>query len=130
MFSLRINFLIIINFYLYPNYASCLESTLLSVHLDQGLPWWLSSKESACNSGAAGDTGTIPGLGRSPGGKHGNPLRYSCLENCVDRGARQATVHWVAKSQTRLKQLNTHTLTYQINTTSGALVSHERMQPG
>ena len=49
------------------------------------------------------DVGSIPGSGRSPGGEHGNPLQYSCLENPVDRGAWQATVHGVAKSQTRLK---------------------------
>ena len=51
--------------------------------------------ESACN---AGDLGSIPGLGRSPGG--GQPLQYSCLENPMDRGAWQATVHGVTKSQT------------------------------
>ena len=64
-----------------------------------GLPWWLSSKESACN---AGDLGLIPGLERSPGGGHVNPLQYSCLESPIDRGAWWATVHGVAKSQTRL----------------------------
>ena len=53
-------------------------------------------KESACN---AGDVGLIPGSGRSPGGGHGNPFRYSCLENPLDRGAWWATVHRVAKSQ-------------------------------
>ena len=46
--------------------------------------------------------------GRSPGEGNGNPLQYSCLENSVDRGAWQATVHGVAKSQTRLKRLSTH----------------------
>ena len=46
----------------------------------------------------AGDVGSIPGLGRSPGGGHGNPLQYSCLENPMDRGAWQATVHRVADS--------------------------------
>ena len=51
-----------------------------------GLPWWLSSKESTCNSGAAGDAGSIPGRGRSPGRGHGNPLQYPCLENPMDRG--------------------------------------------
>ena len=56
-------------------------------------------KASAYNSG---DLGSIPGLGRSPGEGNGNPLQYSCLENPVDRGAWQATVHGVAKSQTRL----------------------------
>ena len=46
-----------------------------------GLPWWLSSKESACNAGAVGDVGLIPGLRGSPGEGHGNPLQYPCLEN-------------------------------------------------
>ena len=56
-------------------------------------------KESTCN---AGDLGSIPGLGRSPGGGHGNLLQYSCLENPMDRGAWWATVHGVAKNRTRL----------------------------
>ena len=50
-------------------------------------PWWLGSEESTCNAGDAGDAGSIPGSGRSPGGGHGNPLQYSCLENPMDRGA-------------------------------------------
>ena len=45
----------------------------------------------------AGDVGSIPGSGRSPGEGNGNPLQYSCLENPMDRGAWQATVHGVAK---------------------------------
>ena len=45
----------------------------------------------------AGDVGLIPGLGRSPGEGNGNPLQYSCLENRMDRGAWQATVHGIAK---------------------------------
>ena len=49
-----------------------------------------------------GNAGSIPGSGRSPGGGHGSPLQYSCLENLKDRGAWQATVHRVAKSQTLL----------------------------
>ena len=49
-----------------------------------------------------GDLGLIPGLGRSPGEGNGNPAQYSCLENPIDRGAWWATVHGVAKSQTRL----------------------------
>ena len=61
------------------------------------------------NSGDTGDPGLIPGLGRSPGGGHGNPLQYSYLENPLDRGAWWAAVHRVAKSQTELKQLSTHT---------------------
>ena len=53
------------------------------------LPLWLDSKESACN---VRDMSSIPGLGRSPGGGHGNPHQYSCLENPMDRGAWWATV--------------------------------------
>ena len=46
------------------------------------------------------DVGVIPGLGRAPGGGHGNPLQYACLENPMDRGAWRATVHGVAESDT------------------------------
>ena len=68
--------------------------------MDQlGFPCSSIGKESACN---AGDPCSIPGLGRSPGEGNGNPLQYSCLENPMDREAWQATVHGVAKSQTRL----------------------------
>ena len=55
---------------------------------------------------SAGDVGSIPGSGRSPGEGDGNPLHYSCLETPIDRGAWQATVHRVSKSQTGL---STHT---------------------
>ena len=65
-----------------------------------GLPWWLRGKESSCNGGATGDMVLIPGLGRSPGGEHGKPLQYSCLENSMDREAWQAIVHRVTSSQT------------------------------
>ena len=63
------------------------------------LPQWLSGKQSACNAGATGDTGLIPGSGTSPGEGYGNPLQYSSLENPMDRGASWATVHRIAKSQ-------------------------------
>ena len=64
-----------------------------------GFPGGSDGKESACN---AGDLGSIPGSGRSPGKRNGYLLQYSCLENLMDRGAWQATVHGVAKSQPRL----------------------------
>ena len=70
-----------------------------------GLPQWLSGKESAYSAGVARDVDSIPGLGRSHGGEHGNPLQYSCLENPMDRGVWWATVHGVTKSQTRLSDL-------------------------
>ena len=66
------------------------------------LPWWLSGKESACKAGAVEDWDWIPRSGRAPGGRHSNPLQYSCLENPMDRGAWQATVHGVTKSQAQL----------------------------
>ena len=60
-------------------------------------PGGSDAKESACN---AGDPGSIPESGRSPGEGNGNPLQDSCLENSMDKGALRATVHGVAKSQT------------------------------
>ena len=51
--------------------------------------------------------GSVPILGRSPGGGHGNPLQYSCLENPMNRGAWLDTFHGVAQSQTQLKRLDT-----------------------
>ena len=69
------------------------------LQLGNRVPDGSDGKESACN---VGDLGLIPGLGQSPGEGHNNPLQYSCLKNSMDRGAWQATVHGVAKSQTRL----------------------------
>ena len=56
-------------------------------------------KNPPADAGDVRDTGSIPGSGRSPGGEHGSPLQYSCLENPMDRGAWQATVHGVTKSR-------------------------------
>ena len=64
-------------------------------------------KNPPANARGAGDTSLIPGLGKFPGGGHGNPLQYSCLEIPMDRQAWQATVHGVAKS---LERLSTHYL--------------------
>ena len=64
-----------------------------------------NGKESACH---AGDLGLIPGLGKSPGKGHGYLLQYSCLENAMDRGAWQATVHGVTKSWTWLSDFHFH----------------------
>ena len=54
------------------------------------------------------DAGLIPGSGRSPGGGHGNPLQYSCLENPMDTGTWQATVHGITQSWAQLKRLSTN----------------------
>ena len=69
-------------------------------------PGGASGKEPACNAQDIRDTGSIPGSERSPGGGHGNPLQYSCLENPVEGGAWWAIVHRAAQSQTRLKWLS------------------------
>ena len=65
----------------------------------EAFPGGSDGKVSAYN---AGDPGSVPGLGRSPGEGNGNPLQYSCLENPMDGGAWLATIHGVAKSRTRL----------------------------
>ena len=65
-------------------------------------------KKQPANTGDVRDVRLSPGLGRSLGGGHSNPLPCSCLENPTDREAWQATVHGVPKSRTRLKQLSTH----------------------
>ena len=75
------------------------EGSLGAPTWQTGFPGGSDSKESACN---AGDEGSIPGLGRSPGEGNDNPHQYSCLGNPMDRGAWRATVHKVANSRTRL----------------------------
>ena len=71
----------------YREYDDCVFEHLNS-------PWCLSGEESACH--AAG-VGSVPGLGRSPGERNGNPLQYSCLGKSMDRGAWRATVHGVTR---------------------------------
>ena len=67
--------------------------------MSYGFPGGLDGKEFACN---AGDPGSIPGLGSSPGEGNGNTLQYSCLENSMDRGGWLATVHGITKSWAQL----------------------------
>ena len=74
------------------------EKNVCLIHF-RGLPWWSEIKVPVCS---AGDLGSIPGLGKSPGEGNGNPLQYSSLENPMDGGASWATVHGIAKSWTRL----------------------------
>ena len=71
-----------------------IKLTKLNCILISGLLWWLSDNESACN---AGDLGSVPGSGRSPGEGNGHSLQYSCLGYPMDRGAWQARVHGFAK---------------------------------
>ena len=73
-------------------------------------PGGITGKEPISQRRRCKNAGSIPRLGRSPGGGHGNPLQYYCLENPRDRGAWRATVHTFPKSRTRLKWQHTHTL--------------------
>ena len=70
------------------------------------------SKEFVCEVGDVGDTGLIPGSGRSPGEGNGYPLQDSCLENSMDRGTWQAAVMGSQKGETRLSDQHTHTHTH------------------
>ena len=82
------------------HYLSAHSDNIKVRMVNSGLPFCGSAgKESACN---AGDLGSVPRWGRSPGGGHGNPLQYSCLENPIDRGAWRAIVHGIAESQALL----------------------------
>ena len=76
------------------------------------------------NISPAGDTGLIPGSGRSPGEGHGNPLQYSCLENPMDVGAWWAAVHGVVKSRT---QLSDFTFTFHFHALEEEMVTHSRV---
>ena len=71
-------------------------------------------KNPPANAGNIRDTDWIPRSGRSPRGRHGNPLQYCCLENAMDRGAWKTIVHRVAKSWTWLKRLSMHRLATRI----------------
>ena len=80
------------------------------------LDYWASQvvpvvKKPLAKAGYLRDVGSVPRLGRCPGGGNGNPLQYSCLENSMDRRAWQATVHRVTQSQMWLKRFSTHTHT-------------------
>ena len=74
-----------------------------------GFPGGSLVKNLPANAGDVGDVGLIPGLGKSPGGGNGDPLQYSHLENSMDRGARQITVHAATKSQTERRSTRLHT---------------------
>ena len=99
---------------LLPVFASyLLLNTFLPFFSPNSMFDWVSQvtvvvKNPPAIAGDVRDTGSLPGSRRSPGGGHGNPLQYSCLENPLEREAWWVTVHRVTKSQTRLKRLSMH----------------------
>ena len=103
-------------------YGARCDQLLLRFYLHRGIHVFWASQETqvAKNPPAnAGDGGLIPGSGRSPGGGHGSPLQYPCLENSMHRRAWRATVHRVTKSQAQLSmcawlcmRVHTHTHTH------------------
>ena len=86
----------------------CLLDTPFLIYFISSLLGGTSGKEATCQCRRQKRRGSIPGWGRSRGEGRGNPFQYSCLENTMDRGAWQATVHGGAQSWTRLKWLTTH----------------------
>ena len=74
-----------------------MKEQIIVEKLEEGFPGSSDGKACACN---AGNPGSIPGSGRSPGEGHSNPLQYSCLENSLERRAWRATVHGLAKNWT------------------------------
>ena len=86
--------------------------------INTGFPGGSGVKNQPAN---AGDKGSIPGLKRSPGEENGNPLQYSCLENSMDRGAWQATVHEIAKESDMSQQLKNNNM---INTDHFSKIDH------
>ena len=94
---IRFFFLSIINWVFFFFFFCCTRSST-------GFPGGTVVKSPLTKTGNGRDIGSIPGLGRCPGIGNGNPLQYYCLENSMDRGAWQATVHGVAKSRTLLNE--------------------------
>ena len=86
-------------------FSASFWTTWLDLYSSRGFPGGTAVKNPPAN---AGDSGSIPGSGRCPGGGNGNPLHYSCLGNPIDRGAWQATVHGVAKESDTTWRLNHH----------------------
>ena len=87
-------------------------------------------KNPPVSAGSIRDSGSIPGLGRSPGGRHGNPLQYSCLENPMERGAWWATVHRLTKSRTQLHiHSRKHHSFYGVSSTETAMRSQSLLYP-
>ena len=82
-------------------------------------------KNPPANAGDVRDKGLIPGLGRSPGGGHGNPLQYSCLENPMDREAWLATVHRVAESD--MTEVTWHAVSDKITPRLHSQVRHNKV---
>ena len=108
--------------------ATHIESTRYSCVV-MGFPGGASGKEPPAETEDVRDLGSTPGSGQSPGGKHGNAVQYSCLENPMDRGAWRATVRGAAKRWTQLKQPSTHAHTHSPFGTEAGLCVEFTLKP-
>ena len=124
MFTIKMNYYNFNNIYIEqcdrmmtPRMSTISEMWVCFLHGKGIYPWSMlrtsfpggaSGKVSAGNAGGAGDPGSIPGLGRHPGGGYGNPLQHSCLENSLHGAAWWATVRRLTKCWTQLKWLGMH----------------------
>ena len=93
------------------------------MHIQKGFPGGACGKEPACQRRRHKRCGFNPWVGKIPGGGHGDPLQYTCLENPMEREAWQTTVRWVAKSWTGLKQLSTHARIHRKQEKSAVAIS-------
>ena len=110
---------------LYQKRSLSIRVFIVLLYAQVGLPSGASAKEPTCQSRRRKrHVGSILGPGRPPGGRHGDPLPYSCLESLGDRGAWWAEVHRVTQSQTWPKQLSTHTHTHDQVSTSSSLYAN------
>ena len=78
------------------------EQLMFNINTSWGFPGGAVVKIPPANAGDTRDASSVPESGRFPGGRNGDPLQYSCLKDSMNRGAWQAAVHGIAKSQTRL----------------------------
>ena len=132
-FPLMHPILIIIGILLTHIFLSFILAFLIQIcHITGGFPGGSVSKESICNEGEAGVTGSILGLERSLGGEHGNPLQYSLVENPMDRGAwplgsqSQTWLNWLSTHKTNVMHLNhPETVSPDLSPVCGKIIFHE-----
>ena len=105
-------------FHMYITQCSLAVDSSADEHLRCPQPWWLGGKEPTCRTG---DSGLIPGSGKSPGEGNDNPRQDSCLENPTGRGTWWATVHGVTKESDTTEELNNNNIRHKRQLSSSRL---------